>query len=136
MIASVWAGRIVSESTLTSRINAARKAVGDSGDEQRLIRTVARRGIRFVAEVRESTGAAPAAEEADAPAPGEAVRAELAPAAARDNRAEATPPAPRRASIAVMPFVDGSAVTGVRGGTADALAYDVITRLAKLRTLF
>ena len=71
LIASVWGGRIVSESTLTSRINAARKAVGDSGDAQRLIRTVARKGVRFVAEVRESAGAAPAAVEADAPAPGE-----------------------------------------------------------------
>ena len=44
LIASVWRGRIVSDSTLTSRINAARKAVGDNGQEQRLIRTVARRG--------------------------------------------------------------------------------------------
>ena len=41
LIASMWDGRIVSESTLTSRINAARKAVGDSGEEQRLIRTIA-----------------------------------------------------------------------------------------------
>jgi DNA-binding winged helix-turn-helix (wHTH) protein len=40
LLASVRGGRIVSESTLTSRINAARKAIGDSGDEQRLIRTV------------------------------------------------------------------------------------------------
>jgi DNA-binding winged helix-turn-helix (wHTH) protein len=40
----VWDGRIVSESTLTSHINAARKAVGDSGQEQRLIRTIARKG--------------------------------------------------------------------------------------------
>src|SRR5512134_2812921 len=47
LIASVWGGRIVSDSTLDSRINAARKAVGDSGDEQRLIRTVARKGVRF-----------------------------------------------------------------------------------------
>lgn len=51
LIASVWGGRIVSDSTLTSRINAARKAVGDSGEQQRLIRTVARKGIRFVGEV-------------------------------------------------------------------------------------
>lgn len=41
-----------------------------------------------------------------------------------------------RASIAVMPFVDRSAQTGVRGGLADGLAYDIITRLAKLRSLF
>src|SRR5262249_56681797 len=51
LIASVWSGRIVSESTLASRINAARKAVGDSGDEQRLIRTVQRKGVRFVGAV-------------------------------------------------------------------------------------
>jgi DNA-binding winged helix-turn-helix (wHTH) protein len=44
----VWGGRIVSESTLTSHINAARKAIGDSGREQHLIRTVARKGFRFV----------------------------------------------------------------------------------------
>jgi DNA-binding SARP family transcriptional activator/Flp pilus assembly protein TadD len=44
--------------------------------------------------------------------------------------------AQRRASIAVMPFIERSAVTGIRGGIADALADDVITRLAKLRSLF
>lgn len=54
LIASVWGGRIVSESTLTSRINAARKAVGDSGDQQRLIRTIARKGIRFVGAVSDA----------------------------------------------------------------------------------
>ena len=46
----VWDGRIVSESTLSSRINAARRAIGDDGDRQRLIRTVARRGFRFMGE--------------------------------------------------------------------------------------
>ena len=51
VIAAVWGGRIVSESTLTSRINAVRKAVGDSGEEQHLIRTVARKGFRFIGEV-------------------------------------------------------------------------------------
>ena len=55
LIAAVWDGRIVSDSTLTSRINSARKAVGDSGEEQRLIRTYARKGIRFVGEVQETT---------------------------------------------------------------------------------
>lgn len=44
---------------------------------------------------------------------------------------------PRRASIAVMPFADrSSALGGIRGGVADALAHDVISRLAKLRSLF
>jgi DNA-binding winged helix-turn-helix (wHTH) protein/pimeloyl-ACP methyl ester carboxylesterase len=53
LIAGVWGGRIVSESTLDSRINAVRKAIGDSGEQQKLVRTVARKGIRFVADVRE-----------------------------------------------------------------------------------
>jgi pimeloyl-ACP methyl ester carboxylesterase/DNA-binding winged helix-turn-helix (wHTH) protein len=53
LLASVWGGRTVSESTLASRINAARKAIGDSGEKQHLIRTIARKGIRFVGEVRE-----------------------------------------------------------------------------------
>src|SRR5262245_21939747 len=54
LIASVWGGRIVSDSTLASRINAVRKAIGDSGETQRLIRTLARKGVRFVGDVRES----------------------------------------------------------------------------------
>src|SRR6266571_1452844 len=52
LIASVWGGRIVSDSTLTSRINAARKALGDSGGDQKLIRTIPRKGLRFVGVVR------------------------------------------------------------------------------------
>jgi DNA-binding winged helix-turn-helix (wHTH) protein len=52
LIASVWGGRIISDSTLTSRINAARKVIGDSGRDQKLIRTVARKGFRFVGTVR------------------------------------------------------------------------------------
>jgi DNA-binding winged helix-turn-helix (wHTH) protein/pimeloyl-ACP methyl ester carboxylesterase len=51
LIASVWAGRIVSESTLASRINAVRQAIDDDGHAQRLIRTVMRKGVRFVGEV-------------------------------------------------------------------------------------
>src|SRR5690349_17890802 len=51
---AVWAGRIISESTLTSHINAVRKAIGDSGEEQRLVRTLARKGFRFVGDVKET----------------------------------------------------------------------------------
>jgi pimeloyl-ACP methyl ester carboxylesterase/DNA-binding winged helix-turn-helix (wHTH) protein len=54
LLQAIWGGRIVSESTLTSRINAARRAVGDSGEQQALIRTIARKGIRFVGDVRET----------------------------------------------------------------------------------
>ena len=51
LLQAVWGGRIVSESTLTSHINAVRKALGDTGKEQRLIRTVSRKGIRFVGKI-------------------------------------------------------------------------------------
>jgi pimeloyl-ACP methyl ester carboxylesterase/DNA-binding winged helix-turn-helix (wHTH) protein len=63
LIASVWGGRVVSDSTLDSRVNAARKALGDSGKQQRFIRTMARKGIRFVGEVIQKTNdaATPAA---------------------------------------------------------------------------
>jgi pimeloyl-ACP methyl ester carboxylesterase len=54
LIATVWGGRIVSDSTLDSRINAVRRAVGDNGEQQRLIRTIARKGIRFVCAVDEA----------------------------------------------------------------------------------
>jgi DNA-binding winged helix-turn-helix (wHTH) protein len=51
LIAAVWDGRIVSETTISARINAARRAVGDSGRCQKVVRTVPRRGYRFVADV-------------------------------------------------------------------------------------
>src|SRR3974390_1600305 len=54
----VWDGRIVSESTLTSRINAVRKAIKDTGRDQRLLRTVPRKGFRFVGTVRADQPAA------------------------------------------------------------------------------
>jgi adenylate cyclase len=53
LIASVWGGRIVSESTLDSRINAARRAIGDNGKDQRLIRTTIGKGVRFVGSMCE-----------------------------------------------------------------------------------
>src|SRR4051794_11821168 len=62
MVDAVWGGRIVSDVTLNSRINAARRAVGDNGKTQALIRTVPRRGLRFVGEVNDDvarTGATP-----------------------------------------------------------------------------
>jgi DNA-binding winged helix-turn-helix (wHTH) protein/alpha-beta hydrolase superfamily lysophospholipase len=61
LIAGVWGGRIVSDSTLTSRITAARRAIGDSGEQQTLIRTAPRKGLRFVGDVREGPQTAPAA---------------------------------------------------------------------------
>ena len=48
LIAAIWDGRIVSDAALTTRLNAARSAIGDSGEEQRLIKTLPRKGFRFV----------------------------------------------------------------------------------------
>jgi DNA-binding winged helix-turn-helix (wHTH) protein len=56
LLAAVWQGRIVSESALANRINAARGVIGDTGNEQRLIKTLPRRGVRFVGAVREDNG--------------------------------------------------------------------------------
>ena len=55
LMAAVWRGRIVSEATLSSRVNSARAAIGDNGEQQRLIRTLPRKGVRFVGEVREQS---------------------------------------------------------------------------------
>ena len=106
LIASVWRGRIVSDSTLASRINAARRAIGDNGDEQRLIRTVARRGIRFVGSV-------------DARA--DAAAARVAPMV----RAE-------RPAIAVLPFTNANGEPE-QDYFADGIAEDIITELSRLR---
>ena len=62
LLQAVWDGRIVSESALTTRLNAARRALGDNGAAQRLIRTFTRKGVRFVGKVTEMPEpAAPAA---------------------------------------------------------------------------
>jgi DNA-binding winged helix-turn-helix (wHTH) protein len=53
LMAAVWGGRIVSESTLSSQINAVRHAIGDDGERQILVRTLPRKGFRFVGEVQE-----------------------------------------------------------------------------------
>ena len=90
LIDKIWHGRSVSESTLTSRINAARKAVGDSGASQALIRTISRKGFRFVGDVETKRGAT--APESDFEA--KLLRAPL--------------PLPDRPAIAVLPFTNMS----------------------------
>ena len=64
LISQIWGDRIISDSALNSRINAARKALGDNGATQRLIKTIPRKGFRFVGEVevedQPSEGTAPA----------------------------------------------------------------------------
>ena len=65
IIDAVWGGRIVSESAISARIAAVRKAVGDDGKSQAIIRTVQRRGLQFVADFKEITE--PAAEAVPTP---------------------------------------------------------------------
>jgi len=57
LINVIWNGRSVSDAALTTRVNAARTAIGDSGEEQRLIKTLPRKGFRFVGTVLEAQGA-------------------------------------------------------------------------------
>ena len=120
LFASVWSGRIVSESTLTSRINAARKAVGDSGKEQRLIRTIPRRGFRFVGAVDTQPDDGQSTHGTE-PAPEEIPRAAL--------------PLPDRPSIAVLPFTNMSD-DPEQEYFSDGISEDIITALSKLRWFF
>jgi TolB-like protein/Tfp pilus assembly protein PilF len=123
LIAAVWGGRIVSDSTIATRINAARRAIGDSGEEQKLIRTVARRGIRFVGDVR--TGL-----EGDAPARG----ARPALNESQEPARLALPPSDRPA-IAVLPFVNMSGEPE-QEYFSDGISEDIITALSRLRGFF
>jgi TolB-like protein len=134
LIEQVWRGRIVSESTLTSSINAVRKAVGDSGEEQRLIRTVARKGLRFIGEVREdearpdrgssarSTGETRSHEPKDHP---QSTHVVSAPALAL----------PDKPSIAALPFQNMSG-DPEQEYFADGVVEDIITALSRMRWLF
>jgi TolB-like protein/Flp pilus assembly protein TadD len=117
LLAAVWNGRIVSESTLASRINAARTAIGDNGEDQRLIRTVLRKGIRFVGAVREEQKPAVGTTGVAAKQPGFAL------------------PLPDRPSIAVLAFSNMSG-DAEQDYFADGISEDIITGLSKLRWFF
>jgi DNA-binding winged helix-turn-helix (wHTH) protein/pimeloyl-ACP methyl ester carboxylesterase len=77
LLDAVWEGRIVSESTLTSRINAVRHAIGDTGSDQTLIKTIARKGFRFIGEVEEGKKAVPQASAGGAEAATGGLRQEI-----------------------------------------------------------
>ena len=132
----VWHGRIVSEAALSSRIKAARRAIGDDGGAQRLIRTVHRRGFRFIAEAREDLAASPpcagipAAPPATAPGPPGGETAYSAdPARAAEAFAQ---PLLDRPAIAVLPFSDATG-DGQDSYLADGLTDEVIAALSAWR---
>jgi DNA-binding winged helix-turn-helix (wHTH) protein len=122
LIASVWDGRIVSESTLTSRINAARTAVGDTGREQQLIRTIPRKGLRFIGIMHTKTDDNRLTK-ADPPSDG--VHEPARPAL----------PLPDRPAIAVLPFTNMSG-DPEQEYFSDGISEDIITALSKLRWFF
>ncbi|MEY9238629.1 DNA-binding winged helix-turn-helix (wHTH) protein [Bradyrhizobium japonicum] len=84
LISAVWKGRIVSDAALTTRLNAARSAIGDTGDKQQLIKTLPRKGVRFVGAVHE----------------------DRRPANQTVGPVERTGDAPPRLSIVVLPFAN------------------------------
>src|SRR5712692_10805186 len=123
IFASIWEGRIVSDSTLTSRINAARRAVGDSGRDQKLIRTIPRKGLRFVGDVRTQLDGAEPADASSSPL-------EQAHAPSR-----AALQLPDRPAIAVLPFTNMSG-DPEQEYFSDGISEDIITALSKLRWFF
>jgi adenylate cyclase len=112
LVAAIWGGRIVSETALTTCVNAVRRAVGDSGKTQGQIRTLPRKGVRFVGEVRQ------------APEP-ETVQAAVALALAL----------PEKPSIAVLPFLNLSG-DPEQEYFADGITEDIIIELSRFHSLF
>ncbi len=116
LLEAVWNGRIVSEATLGSRINAARTAIGDTGTEQRWIRTLPRKGVRFVGTVQEAVQ-------------------EAGPGAAPLGSGLAWRAGPRLPAVAVLPFTNMSP-DPEQDYFADGMTEEIITALSRVSGLF
>ncbi len=119
LLEGVWGGRIVSESTVTSHINAVRKAIGDSGEKQNLVKTVPRKGFRFVGDV------------------GEVHRANGAAVSATQSRGgmRPSPVAPNKPSLAILPF-QSMCGDPEQAYFVDGVVEEIITALSRVRWLF
>ena len=118
LIAAVWNGRIISDSAVTTRINAVRSAIGDTGEEQRLIRTLPRKGVRFVGAVHE-------VQECEAAATvGRAV-----------EQLTQVLTLPEKPSIAVLPFANMSG-DPAQEYFAEGMTEEILTALSRCNWLF
>ncbi|WP_166296584.1 winged helix-turn-helix domain-containing tetratricopeptide repeat protein [Bradyrhizobium sp. 2S1] len=117
VIDAIWNGRSVSDAALTTRLNVARSAIGDSGEQQRLIKTLPREGFRFVGAVREDRGPASAAT-----------------AGAELELSKPTVALPDKPSIAVLPFQNLSA-DPEQEYFADGVVEDITMALSRFRWL-
>ena len=115
LIKKVWQGRIVSDGTVATRINAVRSAIGDSGREQRLVRTVARKGYRFAGEIHQEHDLSDRSNDS---------AASLWPETLGD-----------RPSIAVLPFTNFSG-DGEQTYFADGMVDEINTALSRIKWLF
>jgi TolB-like protein len=119
LISAVWNGRIVSDAALTTRLNAARHAIGDSGEAQRLLKTLPRKGFRFVGSVQE------AQQPMDTPNVWVDYSANTAPA----------PASPPHLSIVVLPFANLSGDVE-HDYFVDGLTENLTTDLSRIRGSF
>jgi TolB-like protein/Flp pilus assembly protein TadD len=120
LIEQVWHGRIVSDTTIDGRIKFARRAIGDSGVAQALIRTLPRKGVRFVGKAFEEGKAALL--------PGPTVLD----AAIHQTQVRLPPDKP---SIAVLPFANLSSEPE-QDYFADGMVQDITTAISRVRWLF
>src|SRR5262245_25264463 len=128
LIDAVWKGRVISEATLSSRVSAVRRVIGDNGNDQSLIRTHHKRGFRFIADVKDPVR--PCGMPATATAEDSENRAQDAATALRPVLA-----LPDKPSIAVLPFQNRSG-DPVQEYFADGLTEDIITGLSRQRWFF
>jgi adenylate cyclase len=118
LVTAIWEGRIISDAALTTRLKAVRSAIGDSGEGQRLIKTLPRKGFRFVGRVQEEQG----------------------PDRTPGGGTPVEPPRPALAlpdkpSIAVLAFTNMSGDPG-QDYFSDGITEDIITELSRFSELF